>query len=188
MKKTLILLLAIASCLVGGAQARDIVLGADLSPTDNNNWQAYQEWLGRGYITICGDATTVNNNTVYYGPGKTLTANIPFGQNCDIAATGNATEATADAPAFTKKPFRVLGMQCRNQADQDANITYTLRNNTKFTTPKVTCTILDGERDCIADQQPLDIVAAAAPIAIAVNSTSDVGASKGFKCTIAIAY
>lgn len=188
MKKTLILLLAIASCLVGGAQARDIVDGGDLSPTDRNNWQALQEWQGRGYITICGDATTVNNNTVYYGPTTTLTANIPFGQNCDIAATGNATEATADAPAFTKKPFRVLGMQCRNQADQDADISYTFRNNAKFTTPKVTCTILDGERDCIADQQPLDIVAANAPISIAVASTGNIGATKGFNCTVAIAY
>lgn len=188
MKKFLHLAVVLAAFAVSNTWARDIVDGGDLSPTDRNNWQALQEWQGRGYITICGDATTVNNNTVYYGPGITLTANIPFGQNCDITAAGNATEATADAPAFTKKPFRVLGMQCRNQADQDANITYTFRNNTKFTTPKVTCTIADGERDCIADMQPLDIVAAAAPIAVALNSTSDVGASKGFNCTIAIAY
>lgn len=188
MKKFLHLIAVLAVCLVSGAQARDIVDGGDLSPTDRNNWQALQEWQGRGYITICGDATTVNNNTVYYGPGITLTANIPFGQNCDITAAGNATESTADAPAFTSKPYRVLGMQCRNQADQDASITYTFRNNTKFTTPKVTCTIADNIRDCVADQQPLDIIPAAAPIAIAVNSTSDIGASKGFNCTIAIAY
>jgi hypothetical protein len=188
MKKFLHLLAGLAILTISSAQARDIVDGGDLSPTDRNNWQALQEWSGRGYISICGDATTINNNTVYYGPGTTLTANIPWGQNCDITAAGNTTEATADAPALTKKAFRVLGMMCRNQADQDADISYTFRNATKFTTPKVTCTIADGERDCIADQQPLDIVAAGAAIAIAAASTANVGASKGFTCTLTVAY
>ena len=181
-------LVGIMAALAGNAQARDIRIDGSLSPAEQNNWLAYGEYLGRGTIQICGDATTVNNNTVYYGPGSTLTANIPGGRNCDITAAGNTTEATADAPAFTKKAFRILGMQCFNQADQDANISYTFRNNTKFTSPKVTCTIADGERDCVADVQPLDIVPAGAPIAIAAASTSDVGASKGFNCTIQIAY
>jgi len=181
-------LLGVLAALTGNAHARDVRIDGALSPAEQNNWLASEEWKGRSWITFCGDATTVNNNTVYYGPGITLTANIPNGQNCDITAAGNATASTADAPAFTKQAFRVVGMTCRNQADQDANITYTFRYSTKFTTPKVTCTIADGERDCVADALPLDIVPAAAPVAIAANSTSDVGASKGFNCTVQIAY
>lgn len=182
------LLLALAILATSNAFARDIRESADLSPGDLNNWRATLEWQGSSYITICGLADTINNNTVYYGPGITLTANIPFGQNCDITAAGNTTEATADGPALTKQAFRVVGMLCRNQGDANADITYTLRNNAKFTTPKVTCTILDGERDCVADQAPLDVFAAAAPIAIAAASTSNVGASTGFNCTVQIAY
>lgn len=182
------ILLALLICLVADVQARDIRIDGSLTPAEANNWLAYREYLGRGIIQICGDATTVNNNTIYYGPSTTLTASIPGGRGCDITAAGNATEATADAPVFKDRPFRILGMQCFNQADQDANITYTFRNNTKFTTPKVTCTIADGDRDCTADVQPLDIIAANNPIAIAASSTSDVGASKGFNCTLQIAY
>jgi hypothetical protein len=143
---------------------------------------------GRGFFQICGDATTVNNNTVYYGPGSTLTANIPGGRSCDITAAGNTTEATADAPVFTNKAFQVLGMTCFNQADQDADITYTLRTAAGATVPSVTCTIADGERDCVADVQTTTAVAAGATVAIAASSTSDIGASKGFNCTVFIAY
>lgn len=143
---------------------------------------------GRGFFTICGDATTINNNTVYYGPGITLTANIPGGQNCDITAAGSTTEATADAPIFTNQAFHVTGMICRNQADQDAAISYTLRSAAAATTPSVTCSIADGERDCVADVQSTTAIAAGATVAIAAASAGDIGASKGFNCTVYIAY
>lgn len=143
---------------------------------------------GRGFFQICGDAATVNNNTVYYGPSTTLTASIPGGRGCDITAAGNITEAIADEPVFSSTAFQVLGMQCYNQADQDANISYTLRSAAAATTPSVTCTIADNARDCQADVQTTTAVAAAATVAIAVASSLDVGLSKGFNCTVLVAY
>ena len=139
---------------------------------------------GVGFFQICGDATTVNNNSVYYGPGSTLTANIPGGRNCDITAAGNTTEATADAPVFTNQAIYITGMQCFNQADQDASITYTLRDNAGATTPSVTCTIADNERDCVAAIATTTAIAAGDPVSIRASSTSDIGASKGFNCTV----
>ena len=189
MKKSLYLAVGLLAVALN-AGAKDIAIPGSIDPLNRNNWEATMEWQSRAYITICGDATTVNNNTVYYGPGTTLTANIPFGQNCDITAAGNATEATADAPAWTSTPYRILGMVCRNQADQDAAITYRMRVNAKNVTPNLACSIADGVRDCMAgvDVNLAPIVAPATPIAVALNSTSDVGATKGFNCTINIAY
>ncbi len=144
---------------------------------------------GRAFFTICGEATTVNNNTVYYGPiTTTLTANIPGGQACDIDGAGNTTEATADAPAFGAKAFHVLGMTCRNEADANANISFTLRSAAAATTPSVTCTIADGERDCVADVQTTTAIASGATVAVAAASSSDVGDNNGFICTVSIAY
>lgn len=143
---------------------------------------------GRGFFTICGDAVTINNNTIYYGPSDTLTANVPGGAACDITAAGNATEATADAPAFGDLGFQVLGMWCRNQADANAAVSFTLRTAAGATVPSVTCSIADNSRNCVADVQTTTAVASGATVAVAAASTSDVGASNGFSCTIAIAY
>ena len=181
-------IMAVLAALAGNAQARDIRIEGSLSPAEQNNWNALLEYAGRGLISICGDATTVNNNTVYYGPSSTLVANIPGGQACDITGAGNTTETSADSAPWQNKAFRVLGMTCRNQADQDANITYTFKYDTKFTSPKLTCTIADNDRSCIADAQPLDVVPANGQVDVAVSSTSDIGASKGFSCLITIAY
>jgi hypothetical protein len=143
---------------------------------------------GRDWFNICGEATTVNNNTVYYGPSITLLASSGNGQTCDIHAAGNATEATADAPIYTNKAVQVLGMTCRNEADANANITYTLRTAAGATVPSVTCTIADGERDCVADVQTTTAIAAGATVVIAASSSSDVGDNNGFVCTISVAY
>ena len=123
---------------------------------------------GRDQFNICGEATTVNNNTVYYGPDITLSAD---GLTCDINATGNTTEATADAPAYTNQAVQVLGMACRNEGDANADISFTLRTAAGATVPSVTCTIADGERDCVADIQTTTAIAAGATVAVAAASS-----------------
>lgn len=143
---------------------------------------------GRDWFNICGEATTINNNTVYYGPSIVLLASSGNGQTCDINATGNVTEATADAPIYTNKAFHVTGMTCRNEADANANISFTLRTAAGATVPSVTCTIADGERDCVADVQTTTAIAAGATVAIAGASTSNVGDGNGFVCTVSVAY
>lgn len=143
---------------------------------------------GRGWFNICGEATTINNNTVYYGPSVTLLASSGNGQTCDINATGNATEATADAPIFTNQAVQVLGMICRNEADANADISYTLRTAAGATVPSVTCTIADGERDCVADIQTTTAIAAGATVAVAAASSGDIADGNGFNCTVSVAY
>lgn len=140
------------------------------------------------WFNICGEATTINNNTVYYGPSIVLLGSTANGQTCDVNATGNTTEATADAPIYTNQAFQVLGMVCRNEGDANADISFTLRTAAGATVPSVTCTISDGERDCVADVQTTTAIAAGATVAIAAASTSDVGDNNGFNCMISIAY
>lgn len=143
---------------------------------------------GRDWFNICGEATTVNNNTVYYGPSIVLLASSGNGQTCDINAAGNATEATADAPVYTNQAVYVLGMTCRNEADANADISFTLRTAAGATVPSVTCTIADGERDCVADVQTTTAIAAGATVAIAAASTGDIADGNGFVCTVSVAY
>lgn len=147
---------------------------------------ADEAFAGRGQIVICGDATTVNDNTVYYGPIVTVNASDTGGMDCDVTAAGNATEATADAPAFTAKAFHVRGMVCRT-ADTNATVSYTLRTAGGATVPSVTCSVSDNELDCVADVQTTTAIASAATVAVAVASTADMGAA-AFVCTIDIAY
>lgn len=146
--------------------------------------------LSDGFDTfnICGEATTINNNTIYYGPSTTLTANTLNGQACDINATGNATEATADAPIYTNQAFKVTGMTCRNEGDANADISFTLRTAAGATSPSVTCTIADGERDCVADVQTSTNIAAGATVAIAAASTGDIADGNGFVCAVGVSY
>jgi hypothetical protein len=147
-------------------------------------------WVGattRGVIRICGEATTINNNTVYYGPDVSLIANTN-GFNCDINAVGNITEATADAPAFTSQAVSVQGMTCRNEADANANISFTLRTAAGATVPSVACTITDGQRDCVADQFTTTDIAAGATVAIAAASAGNIADGNGFICDIEVAY
>ena len=106
---------------------------------------------------------------------------------CYSTAAGNVTEATADAPTFTAKAFQVTGMICRNAQDANATISYTLRTAAGATSPSVTCTIADNERDCVADIQSTTAVGSGATVAIAAASTSDVGTSQ-FMCRVFIRY
>jgi hypothetical protein len=139
------------------------------------------------YFRVCGDATTVNNNTVYYGPSRTLTANTWDGTACDINAAGDTTEATADI-SFFNYPVYVSGMTCRNEGDANADITYTLRGGAADLTPSVTCTIADGERDCVADVQATNLRGANGSWAVAVSSTSNVQDNSGFVCNVKVRY
>ena len=144
---------------------------------------------GRDYFTICGEATTINNNTVFYGPDVgTLLPNAGNGQACDINAVGNVTETKAGVPAYTGFVFQVLGMTCRNEADANADISFTLRTAAGATVPSVTCTISDGDRDCVADVQTTTAIASAATVAIAAASSGDIGDANGFVCTVSTAY
>jgi hypothetical protein len=145
-----------------------------------------QAMPGRAVLQICGDATTVNNNTVYYGPNRAVSSTTASGMTCDTTAAGNATEATADAPAFEAKAFQVVGMVCRSP-DANAALSYTLRNNAGATVPSVTCSIADNALDCVADIQTSADIASGNPIAVAVASTSDIG-TVAFVCNIYVNY
>ena len=146
--------------------------------------------LGIGVTTfnICGEGTTVNNNTVFYGPSIVLLANTSGGQTCDINAAGNTTEATADAPILTNQAIGVVGMTCRNEGDAGADLSFTLRTAAGATSPSVTCTISDNDRDCVADIQTTTNIAAAATVAVAVASSGDIGDGNGFVCQIFAVY
>ena len=142
---------------------------------------------GRGSFVICGEATTVNDNTVYYGPDLTLAADNE-GLNCDINASGDTTEADADGPVYTNQAFQVLSMTCRNENDANADISFTLRTEEGATDPSVTCTIADGERDCVANIQTTTPIGAGDTVAIAAASAGDIGPNNGFICTVRVSF
>ncbi len=139
-------------------------------------------------FNICGEATTVNNNTVYYGPSIILLANTSGGQTCDINAAGSVTESVDDEPIYTNQAVQVVGMTCRTEADANAAISYTLRTAEVPTVPSVTCSVADGERDCVADIQTTTEIAAAATVAIAAASTADIADANGFVCQVFLTY
>lgn len=145
----------------------------------------FDELYGMAHATIwiCGDATTVNNNTVYYGPSQTPVAGA--GRTCDITQAGNTTEATADAPAFPLA-FKVTGFYCL-QPDAGANLTYTLRSAAAATTPSLSFTVADNALHGATSTPTTTDIAAGATLAIAVSSSSDVGTAQ-FACALSIAY
>ncbi len=138
---------------------------------------------GRATVWICGDATTVNNNTVYYGPSQVPVSN--GGRTCDKTQAGNATEATADTPAFPEA-FQVLSWYCL-QPDAGADLTYTLRNNAAAMVPAQTITIADNALHGANKVGTTTAIAANNPIAVAVSSTADVGTAQ-WACAINIAF
>jgi hypothetical protein len=143
--------------------------------------------MGRASFTVCGDATTVNNNTVYYGPSQVLTSSATAASVvCDSTAVGNATEATADAPAFTAKAFYVLGMSCYHP-DSGATLTFTGRSAEAGLTPATVVTTTDNQLQGMTAAPSTTAVASAATFAVAVASTSDVG-TVPFRCDVSVAY
>lgn len=139
---------------------------------------------GTAIITICGDGTTINNNTIYYGPSKVPVASGE--RTCDITQAGNATEATADAPAFSAA-FQVVSMDCLTADPGAAGVSFTLRNNAAATVPSVTCSVASGATSCATNTHTTTAIAANNPISIAAASTGDQG-STPFACQIHIRY
>ena len=139
---------------------------------------------GRAIITICGDGTTINNNTIYYGPSKVPVASGE--RTCDITQAGNATEATADTPAFASA-FQVISMDCLTADPGAAGVSFTLRNNAAATVPSVTCSVVNATTSCQTSTGTTTAIAANAPIAIAGASTGDQGTTP-FACQIHVAY
>lgn len=140
---------------------------------------------GRATITICGDGTTVNNNTVYYGPSMVPVASGE--RTCDITAAGNATEATADAPAFDSTAFQVLSMDCLTADPGAAGVTFTLRSAEGATTPSVACSVANTKLGCTTNVGTTTAIAAGATVAIAASSTGNQGTTP-FACTLHVAY
>ncbi len=141
----------------------------------------------RAIITVCGDATTVNNNTVYYGPSQVLTSSSTIGAVvCDTTAVGNATEATADAPALPATAFYPLGMVCW-QPDSGNTITYTLRSAEAAITPAIAVSIADNILAGSASATATTAVASGATLAVAVASSGNIG-TLPFRCDITVAY
>jgi hypothetical protein len=139
---------------------------------------------------ICGDATTVNNNTVYYGPSQVLISSATAGmRTCNTTAAGNATEATADEPALTGKAFTVTSMVCTSDNPGVASgATFTLRSAAAAVTPATACTVANGAAgSCVADIQGTVAIASGATVAVAVSSAQDVGTVK-FICEIGVAF
>lgn len=142
-----------------------------------SNMRAFAE------VNICGDLTTINNNTVYYKPDTTLTANTINGLKCDITAAGGTTESSNNAAVFGAQAVNVYGMTCRDASDAGADVSFTLRDAAGATVPSVTCTIPSGSIDCVANVQTTTAIAAGDKIDIAAASTGNLG-SDGFVCEI----
>lgn len=140
---------------------------------------------GRVDITICGDGTTINNNTVYYGPSMVPVANGV--RTCDTTQAGNVTEATADTPALDNTAFQVLSMDCLTADPGAAGVTFALRSAAAATTPSVTCSVANTKLGCTANVQTTTAIAAGATLAIAATSTGNQGTTP-FACTIHAAY
>lgn len=149
---------------------------------------ADEAYPGRGQFTVCGDATTVNNNTIYYGPDQTVvsSATVGLGRKCDTTAAGNATEGTADAPAYNAQAFQILSMDCTHP-DAGAALTFTARTAAGATVPSVTCTDADNDTDCIANIQTTTAIASGATFAVAVSSSGDIG-TVPFVCVVDVAF
>lgn len=139
---------------------------------------------GRAVITICGDGTTINNNTVYYGASKVPASSGE--RTCDITQAGDVTEATADAPAFASA-FQVISMDCLTADPGAAGVSFTLRNNAAATVPSVTCSAATGITSCQTNAGTTTAIAANNPISIAAASTGDQG-TMPFACQIHVAY
>ena len=161
------------------------VEGAEV--TDATLLPADELYPGRARFQVCGDAVTVSNNTVYYGPDQTLVTSSTVGQvKCDTTAVGNTTEATADAPAFKAKAFIVLGMNCY-APDAGSALTYTARSAEAGLTPALVVSIADNDTQGMTSAPSTTAIASGATFAVAVASTADVG-TVPFLCEVDVAY
>ena len=159
--------------------------------TDATILPADSLYPNRGTLTVCSDATTVNNNTVYYGQSKVhvTSATVGLARKCDTTAAGNVTEATADEPAYVATAFQVVGLDCINN-DSGVTLTFTTRSAAAATTPSISASIADNILQGTGTGGPTTTaIASAATFAIAVSSGVDVTtANVPFVCTVSVAY
>lgn len=171
----------------GGAASGDVMAVFDASQDKWTTRDARTAIRGTGFFEICGDATTVNNNTVYYGPDQTVVSSATVGQvNCDTTAAGSATEATADAPALSATAIYPTGMVCHNP-DNASGITYTLRSAEAAVSPAIATTLADNILSNAVSVQATTAIAAGATVAVAVSSTGDIGTIP-FICRVHYVY
>lgn len=196
-----------ADMVMGGASTTNITLSTDstgdgevllpagsVSGTEIANatlLPADDLYPNRGRFTVCGDATTVNANTVYYGPSTAIvtSATVGLARTCNTTAAGSTTEATADEPAYVATAFQVIGLDCIN-ADSGVTLTYTTRSAGAATTPSIVASIADNILQGTGTGGPTTTaIASGATFAIAVASASDVTtANVPFVCTVDVAY
>ncbi len=188
-----------AAMVIGGASTTALTVTTD--STGNAEVVLPNASIGTAELTrpmhsrlrVCGDATTVNNNTVFYGFGandvvQAITSSATIGQlTCDTTAAGNTTEASVDGPVFTGTAFGVAGMVCWTDTP-GATVTFKLRSATADLTPSVTCNVATGAaRTCVANTQTTTDVASAATFDLAVSSASDLGTIH-FICDVDVVF
>lgn len=144
---------------------------------------------GRGTLLFCGEATTVNNNTVYYGPMTFSAFAANIGYVCDVDAVGSTTETAVDHATFPDDPVVFLGMSCFEESDDvAADLTFTLRDDAANLSPTIACTIENGETNCVAPGTTGHTIAAGSLLDIAVSSTGSIVDNSGFRCEVSYAY
>lgn len=150
------------------------------------------KFAGRGEFTVCGDITTVNANSIYYGPSQAVIDSATAGMiTCNTDATGNATEATADDVAVAGMAWVPLGMICyaTDMGATGSPLTYTLRAGAAYDAGAITLSIADNVLSGASPANTIGTSAIAADTAVSVELTSagDVGAG-AFICKISYAY
>lgn len=151
------------------------------------------KYAARGSFTVCGDITTVNNNTVYYGPSQVVIDSATAGGvTCNTDATGNTTEATADEIPVAGVAWVPLGMTCwsTDMGATGSPLTYTLRvAAAAYDAGAITTSIADN---ILSGSSPANTigateVAANSTVSVALTSAGDVGAG-AFVCRVNYAY
>ena len=146
--------------------------------------------MARGYFEVCGDITTVNANTVYYGPSQAVIDSATAGRvTCNTDATGNTTEATADEPAVQTTAIYPLGMVCytTDMGATGSPLTFALRSAAAAITPAISLTIADDVLSGTANATATTAIGSGATVAVALTSAGDVGAG-AFYCRVNYAY
>ncbi len=138
------------------------------------------------YFEICGDITTVNANTVFYGPSQAVVDSATAARvTCNSDATGNVTEATADEPALTATAIFPLGMTCYS-TDMGATgspMTFELRSAAASLVPAISLSIADNVLSATSSPSGTSRIASGATVSVGVTSAGDVGAG-AFYCRV----
>jgi len=149
------------------------------------------KFAGRGTFTVCGDMTTVNANSIYYGPSQAVIDSATAGMiTCNTDAAGNATEATADEPVLTATAIYPLGMVCyaTDMGATGSPLTYTLRSaGAAYMSGTITLDIADNELSNAVSVVGTTAIASGATVAVELTSAADVGAG-AFICNISYAF